>query len=73
MTTLTNASVFVWLLSIEPLYMYVRGISRQVTNKLEHRELMKVNCPQIIGKRYFCSIKFNNFLFSGFNFEPKRI
>ena len=50
------------------VYIYVRGISHWVANKWQHRQFMNEDCPHIFGKRYFCSIKFNNFLnFQGSN------
>ena len=63
MATLTNANTLPgFCRSSLNMYMYVRGISNQVVNKWQHRQLMNEDFPHIFGKRYFCSEKSNNFL-----------
>ena len=64
MATLMNAcffSVGFRRLSLN-MYMNVCGISHEVVNNWQHRQLINVDCSHIFGKRYFCCIKFNNFL-----------
>ena len=53
--------------------MHVCGIYYQVVNKWQHRKLVKVGCPHVLGKQYCCGIKFNNFLSSTSNPNGFRI